>query len=81
MGSRKQFKREEDWLRYQSNERERNKIKAKLDYDEDKQLGLCKKCKVKCSMNPRTNKPYWLCDVDLLKQREKYNGTNLETPI
>lgn len=78
MGSRHQFKKEEDWLVYQSNERERNRIKAQLDYEENKLNGTCNKCKFKCSINPRTNKPYWLCDDHLSKLREKYNASNLE---
>lgn len=81
MGNRNQFKRHEDWLVYQSNENERNRVNAKLNYDEAKQNGTCKKCKTICSMNPKTNKPYWLCDNCLLKQKEKYNTSNLETPI
>lgn len=81
MGSRNQFKREEDWLRYKSNENKRTRVNAKLNYDEAKQNGTCNKCKSKCSINPRTNKSYWLCDNHLLKLREKYNASNLETPI
>lgn len=80
MGSRNQFKRHEDWLVYQSNENERCRIKSKLNYEENKLNGTCNRCKNICSINPKTNKPYWLCDNHLIKLR-KSNVSNMETPI
>lgn len=62
MGNRRQFKNEEDWLIYKSNERIRLKLRMKKEYDMEKNLGLCHKCGCKCNINLKTNKYYWRCN-------------------
>lgn len=66
---RAKFKREIDYLRYCARQRKRVRIRAKLNYDDDRYLGICNKCGLKCSINPKTEYYFWLCDNHLAKQR------------
>lgn len=43
------------------NERLRNKINRKVEYELCREYGICYKCSAKCEINPKTNKTYHAC--------------------
>lgn len=83
MGNRNQFKLIDDWNRYCNNERERNRIASKLNYDESKLMGKCYRCGINTPINFKTNKPYHACIECRNKENERAkirrNATNMET--
>jgi hypothetical protein len=55
------------------NERIRNRINRKVEYELCKEYGLCYKCGIKCEINFKTNKLYHACkecrDIHELKRK------------
>lgn len=72
---RNKFKREEDFLVYQSNERERNRVARKVEWDVFTSEGRCGKCGNECEINPKSGKKYKYCEkhrLEINKRSARY---------
>jgi hypothetical protein len=69
---RKRFKREEDYLVYQNNERERNRVNRKVEWDIFTKAGLCGICGNDCELK-RNGKKQKYCEFHRLLRNLNYN--------
>lgn len=55
-------------------ERLRNKNKAKVNYEDCREYGICYRCRKKCDINPKTGKTYHACRDCLDYWNETHKG-------